>query len=224
MIALARRTHLSSTAPIYLIENVPYPAELRGGISAVTLTPSGALVVATRFGEIWIRRDGTTPGEPAAWRLFTRGIDEPMGLLAESERNIYVAHRPELLRVSDTDGDGRADNFDALGAKWGLSQNYHEFFFGLCRDRAGNFYGSPSLDSTVSSGAEHKAAYPKLPVRGQRNFDAVLEPSATAPKPVARLVVRITREGVRPWASGFRQTNGMALSPDGDLFVTDNPG
>jgi len=34
---------------------------------------------------------------------------------------IYVAHRPELLKATDTDGDGRADTFDALGGQWGIS-------------------------------------------------------------------------------------------------------
>ena len=58
----------------YKIENVPYPPDIRGGISAVTFTPSGALVIATRFGEVWIRSSNQN------WRLFTRGLDEPMGL------------------------------------------------------------------------------------------------------------------------------------------------
>ena len=48
----------------YTVEDVPYPAEIRGGLSAVTFTPSGALVIATRLGEVWIRDERPTPG----WR------------------------------------------------------------------------------------------------------------------------------------------------------------
>ena len=106
----------------YKIENIAYPAELRGGIASVAFTPGGTLVIATRYGEIWMRR---TDG---AWRLFARGLDEPMGLIADSERVVYVAHRPELLRATDTDGDGRADTFDAIVGKWGQTIKYHEFF------------------------------------------------------------------------------------------------
>jgi cytochrome c5 len=210
----------------YLIENVPYPAELRGGISAVAFTPAGALVVATRHGEIWIRTDATAPDATPTWRRFARGLDEPMALIADSERRLYVAHRPELLRVTDTDGDGTADTFDALGARWGLSHNYHEFFFGLVRDHAGNFYGAPSLDSTVTRDAAHLAAYPTLPVRGPRNLDHVIEPAGhRSETPWRGWVVRIGPDGsFTPFASGFRQTNGMGLSPDGELFVTDNQG
>ena len=207
----------------YLIENVACPTD-NGGVSAVTFTPTGQLVIATRHGEIWIR--GGAQGGDSAWRRFARGLDEPMGLIADSERVVYVAHRPEILRVTDSDGDGRADNFDAIGGQWGLTLNYHEFFFGLVRDRAGNFYGSPSLDSTVTANAAHKAAYPNLPVRGPRNYDSVLEASGHRSEvPWRGWVVRITPEGkLEPFANGFRQTNGMALSPAGDLFVTDNQG
>jgi mono/diheme cytochrome c family protein len=214
----------------YRIENVPYPAEIRGGISAVTFTPSGTLVISTRSGEIWMRTANSTTGargsDTGAWRLFTRGLDEPMGLIADSESVVYVAHRPELLRATDTNGDGRADTFDSLGGKWGLSQNYHEFFFGLARDRAGNFYGSPSLDSTVTVNAEHKAVYPKLPVRGTRDFAHVLETAGHRSETEWRgWVVRVTKDGkLEPLASGFRQPNGIALSPEDELFVSDNQG
>lgn len=223
-------TLCAATAPVahagYKIENVAYPAEMRGGILAVTFTPGGSLVVATRFGEVWVRSSEKEAKGPNAWRLFARGLDEPTGLVAESERVLYVSHRPEVLRLTDSDGDGRADTFDALGGKWGQSLNYHEFFFGLKRDRAGNFYGAPSLDSTITSGPEHKAAYPNLPVRGPRNFDSVLEPSGhRSETPWRGWIVRITPDGkFEPFASGFRQANGFALSPDGELFVTDNQG
>ena len=204
----------------YRIEDVPYPAELRGGISAVTFTPSGALVISTRLGEVWIR--SREAGGAESWRRFMRGLDEPMGLVAESEREIFVAHRPEVLRARDTDGDGRAETFDALGGKWGLSPNYHEFFFGLARDRAGNFYGAPSLDSLAEKGYKPEAA----PARGKRDYTHVLEPAGhRSETPWRGWVVRIGPEGkFEPVASGFRQPNGMGLSPTGDLFVTDNQG
>lgn len=202
----------------YRIENVSYPAEIRGGISAVAFTPTGTLVLATRLGEIWMRSGGGA-GE---WRRFARGLDEPMGLVAESDRVVYVAHRPEVLRATDADGDGRAETFDALGGKWGLSPNYHEFFFGLVRDRAGNFFGAPSLDSL----ADRKWDPKQWPVRGPRDYTHVLEPAGhRSETPWRGWIVRIGADGkFEPFASGFRQANGVGLSPDGDLFVTDNQG
>jgi mono/diheme cytochrome c family protein len=201
----------------YRIEDVPYPKEVRGGIAAVTFTPSGTLVIATRYGEIWMRR----PGANGPWHRFTQGLDEPMGIVAESEHVVYVAHRPELLRATDTDRDGRADTFDALGAKWGQTINYHEFFFGLRRDKAGNFYGTISLQSQGE-----KAAPTNLPSRGPHDLTDILEKSGQRSETTWRgWAVRITADGkFEPLANGFRQPNGVALSPDDEMFVTDNQG
>ncbi|MDO8542731.1 MAG: c-type cytochrome [Opitutaceae bacterium] len=198
----------------YRIESVPVPPELHGGISAVTFTPSGSLVLTTRAGEVWIRAvDGKT------WRRFASGLHEPMGVIADSEREIHVAHRPELLRLRDTDGDGRADTFDALGGGWGLTNNYHELFFGLARDRAGNFYGAASLDSAAEK-------TPMTHTRGELNAQPAAEKAGHGSDvPWRGWAVQITPDGKTvPFASGFRQPNGIGLSPEGELFVTDNQG
>ena len=204
----------TSLAPAaYRIENVPLPEGL-GGIAAVGFTPASTLVVTTRYGEIWMRSaDGGT------WKRFATGLNEPLGLVVESERVMYVSHRPELLRVADTDGDGKADTFTVLGGEWGLSQNYHEFFFGLRRDRAGNFYGAISLDSSGE-----KNTLPQT--RGQRDTVPVLGPSFhTSDLPWRGWAVKITPEGkTEHFASGLRQPNGIGMSPTGDLFATDNQG
>ncbi|MFM8620180.1 MAG: c-type cytochrome, partial [Opitutaceae bacterium] len=206
----------------YVIENVPLPAELRGGVVAVAFTPGGSAVVATRLGEVWLR----PAAEGAAWRRFAGGLDEPMGLIAESESVILAAHRPEVLRMTDRDGDGRADTFEAIGGRWGQSINYHEFLFGPARDAAGNLFVAPSLDSTTSSDAAQKAAYPGLPARGPRDFSFHGEVTGhNSETPWRGWIVRLGADGsFEPWASGFRQANGLAFSPGGELFATDNQG
>ena len=204
----------------YRIENVSYPAEIRGGLSAVAFTPGGTLVIANRFGEIWMRAaDG-------AWRRFARGLDEPLGIVAESDRAIVIAHRPEILRAADTDGDGAADTFDALGGKWGLTQNYHQFTFGLKRDRGGNFYGGVSLDSTGGKPNVIGAPMVITPTRGPRNAKTVIVAGYHRSEvPFRGWAFRVTSDGAfEPLAAGFRQPNGVGLSPDDELFLTDNQG
>jgi mono/diheme cytochrome c family protein len=204
----------------YRIENVTLPAELRGGIVGVAFTPSSTLVVTTRYGEIWMR-----PTDDQ-WRRFARGLNEPLGLIAESDRVIYVAHRPELLRVSDADGNGEAETFDALGGQWGLSHNYHAFFFGLERDREGNFYGAVSLESSSVDPKAPKTNAPPVVRRGERHTSVILE--ATGHRSEINWggwAVRITPDGkLEPWASGFRQANGIGMSPEGELFFAENQG
>jgi mono/diheme cytochrome c family protein len=198
----------------YHVETIVLPPEVRGGISGVAFTPKGTLVLATRYGEIWMRESDAAP-----WRKFAGGLDEPLGLLAESEAVVYVAHKPELLKLADTDGDGRAETFDVLGYDWGQSNNYHEFFYGLRRDAAGNFYGAISLDS---SGAKEPAGR----TRGVRNITPAVEASYHGSEmPWRGWAVKITPAGETiHFASGLRQPNGVGLSPAGELFMTDNQG
>lgn len=207
---------LDAALAAYRIETVPLPSSLRGGISAVAFTPQGTLVLATRYGEIWMQAPATK-----AWRRFARGLNEPLGLHAESESVVYAAHRPEILRAADTDGDGRADDFQALGGNWGLTHNYHEFFFGLRRDRRGNFYGALSLESTGD-----KARIDPAQTRGPLDTNPVLTPSFHRSETRYRgWAVQIAPDGeLVPLASGLRQPNGVGLSPDDELFVTDNQG
>jgi len=199
----------------YRLETLARPAEMRGGIVGLGFSPTGTLVVTTRYGEVWMR-------SPAgAWRLFARGLNEPLGLVAESDQVVWVAHRPELLRCADTDGDGRAETFDALGGEWGVSNNYHEFFFGLRRDAAGNFYGVVGLTSLGD-----KLTLSQAEVRGQLNTTPILETAGhIADLPYRGWAVKIAPDGkLTPLATGFRQANGVGLSPSGELFVNDNQG
>ncbi len=200
----------------YRIESVPRPAEMRGGLAGVAFTPRGSLVVTTRLGEVWIREAGTE-----AWRCFARGLNEPLGVVAESETVVYVAHKPELLRVEDADGDGVAETFRVINDQWGVTQNYHELFFGLRRNAAGDFFGALSLTSLADR-------LPVLPghVRGGLDERNPLPPTNhRSMAPYRGWAVKIDREGnFVPLASGLRQPNGVGLSPEGEFFVTDNQG
>lgn len=200
----------------YRIESVPRPAEMHGGLAGVAFTPRGSLVVTTRLGEVWIREVGTE-----AWRCFARGLNEPLGVVAESETVVYVAHKPELLRVEDADGDGVAETFRVINDQWGVTQNYHELFFGLRRNAAGEFFGALSLTSLADR-------LPILPdqVRGGLDERNPLTPSNhRSMTPYRGWAVKIDREGnFVPLASGLRQPNGVGLSPEGEFFVTDNQG
>lgn len=214
LVSLAVVAALPVVRATYRIENIDRPGEMRGGITAVTFSPSGTLVVATRYGEIWMRN---AAGE---WHRFARGLDEPMGVIADSDRVIYVAHRPELLRISDKDGDGIGETYDVIASGWGQSHNYHEFFYGLKRDKAGNFYGALGLDSGDETAA------PRQDLRGEYNPVSVLEPTGHRSNMAYRgWAIKITPDGKwTPFADGFRQPNGIGMSPDGDLFYDDNQG
>ncbi len=80
---------------------------------AIEVMPDGRIAVGTRRGEIWMI-DNAYAGDPkdAKWTRFAHGLHEVLGL-AQKDGWLYVTHRPEVTRIKDTDGDGKADLFES---------------------------------------------------------------------------------------------------------------
>ena len=199
----------------YRLETVTLPAAMSPEISAVTFSPQGDLYVANRAGEIWkADRFGRN------WTRFASGLHEPLGLIVDSPRLAYVVHRPELARLEDTNGDGVIDTFTTITDAWGITGNYHEFAYGLRRDKEGNFVGSLGSDS----GGEEEFKYVGLtrgpvvknPVRSELQWSLV---------PYRGWSFKVTPAGeFIPWSYGFRQPSGIGVNPEGDIFSSDNQG
>src|SRR5262249_46525109 len=131
------------------------------------------------------------------FKKFATGLHEALGLHVAG-KEVYVVQRPELTRLVDTDGDDEVDRYETICDKWGCSGDYHEFAFGLPRDRQGTFY------VTVNVGFGGGDAR-KSPWRGW--------------------CVKVTPKGeLVPVACGLRSPNGLNFSPEGDLFYCDNQG
>jgi hypothetical protein len=183
----------------YRIVTLPVPPECVLEAGGLAFRPDGKLLVCTRRGEVWLVHEPTA--EDVAEVRFTRfaaGLHESLGLVVEDNNSLILAQRPELTRLIDKDGDGRADEYQTICDKWGISGDYHEYAFGPARDKDGNLF--VTLNVGFSGGHQSKA-----PWRGW--------------------CVKITPDGkLEPWAAGFRSPNGINFSPDGDLFYTDNQG
>ncbi|MFM8618427.1 MAG: c-type cytochrome [Opitutaceae bacterium] len=205
----------------YRVETVPLPRQMVGELSGVAFTPTGTLVVTTRRGEVWTRT-----AEGYRWRRFAAGLYEPFGVVAPADDEILVIQRPEITRLRDRDGDGVADEFATVADDWGITGSYHEFSYGLARDRAGNLYASSGLCS-FGRGVE-------LPwVRGPLQTAQYLPwPGPGAVPDGHRSVAlyqgwafRVSPEGrFETFASGFRQPLGVGVSPDDELFISDCAG
>ena len=206
----------------WVVEDVQTPAGVAPEVGGLTFTPEGDLAVALRRGQIYIRES-----ETQRWHLFAEGLKDPMGILSEKPGEFIVAQVPELTRIVDTDGDGKADLFETLADDWGLSGNYHEFIHGPLRDPHGNLF--------FSLGCASGNAFPRLPVRGPMTTRGRISDEAIpgtvqrtghySPVPYRGWVIQITPDGTfTPYASGFRQPNGLVMNDQGDLFATDNQG
>lgn len=200
----------------YRVETVTLPPAAESiELFAVAFSPEGDLYVANRLGEIW-----TANRNAENWRRFAYGLHEPLGMLVDSSRVAYVMQRPELTKVEDTDGDGIADTYTMVADNWGITGNYHEFPYGLRRDKEGNFVGALGL----SSGGEKEYANAKL-VRGDLAKGPVRHEQQWSVVPYRGWSFKVTPNGkFIPWAFGFRQPAGIGMSPDGEFFSIDTQG
>ena len=177
----------------YDVAAVPLPPGEVLEVSALEFMPDGRLAVGTRRGEIWM---ATNPGNAApTWKLFAQGLHEPLGLAA-SNGYLYATQRPEVTRMKDLDGDGRADVFDTVSSRWGINGDYHEFAFGTHAAKDGSIWTVLCL---TGSGAA------KSLFRGW--------------------ALRVHPDGrTEPIACGIRSPGGIGFAPDGECFYTDNQG
>jgi glucose/arabinose dehydrogenase len=210
-------TLLSFSAPsdtitdYYDVETIATPPGLVAETGGLTFLPDGRLAACFHRGEIMLYNPKTK-----TWKLFAEGLHDPLGIIAVSNRELLVMQRPELTRITDTNGDGVADRYETVTDHFGMSGNYHEFAFGPVRDAKGNIYISLN---TASNGAgirdEVRGKYDPLGRQG-RMYACV---------PYRGWVMQITADGtVKPFASGFRSPNGIGFDAKGRLFVTDNQG
>jgi hypothetical protein len=222
-------------ARYYKIETVAVPSGIALEVGGMAFQGDGALMICTRRGEIWrylnaalqaecakpglnraamLRSGaGVPPASPAVvstaaatgtaaplsfgdrWELFASGLHEPLGLLTGKPGEVFIVQRSELTRIADTDGDGKADLFETLDQNCGVSASQHAYIFGPVRDREGNLWGAISGIGVSGPGKYFGWSF-KVTPKGE----------------------------FIPVSSGLRSPNGLCMTPDGDLFITDNQG
>ncbi len=158
--------------------------------------PDGKLAVGTRRGEIWLL-DNAYDADPskAKFTRFAHGMHEILGL-AQKDGWLYVTHRPDISRIKDTTGKGKADLFETVTDGWEINGDYHEYAFGSRFDKNGEMWITLCLTGSFNSSSKFRGWAMKL-------------------TPEGKLV---------PVASGVRSPGGVGFNAEGDVFYTDNQG
>ncbi|MBI5434845.1 MAG: hypothetical protein HZA52_18580 [Planctomycetes bacterium] len=184
-----------SEAFYYRVESFVPPPGVVLEVSGITTLPDGRPMVCTRRGQVFVVDDAY--GAEPVFKLFVEGLQEPMGLLPK-DGWIYVTQRAELSRMRDVDGDDRMDELETICDAWNISGNYHEYNFGPVLADDGNFW-----ITTNRPFGDEPFGHQKW-----RGF-----------------ALRISPDGVmKPMCAGLRSPAGIAKSPWGQLFYTDNQG
>ena len=133
-----------------------------------------------------------TPNLP--FDKYAEGLDEIFGL-AYRDGSFIVNQQAEVTRITDVDGDGRADRFDTISDVWGF-RNYHEFAFASKPDPEGNIWVALCLSESYNS---------KVPFRGW--------------------CLKITPDGKTiPVCSGIRSPCGIGPNEHGVMFYAESQG
>jgi mono/diheme cytochrome c family protein len=178
----------------------PRPRTLSGedrvmpGAIAVNPRDSRVFVASLKTGELFVLHDPADDGRSARFKNYAHGLfQDALAMLAEPDA-LYVLHRRNLTRITESRHDGQADGFDRVAALAHGTADTYDYAYGLVRDRSGAF---------ILSYAPY--AHRKLPGSG------------------AALRLRPGRmpEAV---AFGFRNPLGWCSGPQGEIFFTDNQG
>ncbi len=110
----------------FRISRVSTPEGTLLEVGGLVTLPNGNLAVSTRRGDIYILENPTS-AQPYL-KKFASGLHEILGLVYK-DGSFYCAQRGELTKLTDTNGDGKADNIETVYA-WPLSGHYHEYSFG----------------------------------------------------------------------------------------------
>ncbi len=178
----------------YKIVNIPIPKDLFLETGSFEILPDGRLVVGTRRGQILLISGVFDKRPQPKVQEFASGLDEVFGV---GYRNgaFYVTQQTEVTKITDLDGDNRADRFETLSDAWGFL-NYHEFAWGSRPDKNGDVW--------VVLGLSNSYHY-RAPFRGW--------------------AFRVTPDGKSiPIASGIRSAGGVGPNEHGVMFYTESQG
>ncbi len=171
-------------------------------VGGIDFMADGRMVVTTwdPEGSVYIVSDYEQGPEKASVKRIARGLAEPLGVKVV-DGDIYVMQKQELTRLEDVNGDEIIDVYHTVSADWSVTDNFHEFAFGL-EYQDGYFYGA--LATAILAGGA--SADPQAPDRGKA------------------LKIRKSDGQVEFIAHGLRTPNGIGYGVDGKLFIADNQG
>ncbi len=183
----------------YVVDTIPLPDENPWKCwlrpTGLDFLPDGRLALCTLGGDVWIASGIDDSLAKVTWRRFAGGLREPMGLRVVDGK-ILVGCRDQITRLHDLNGDGEADFYECVNMGRTLVANFHAFAYDLQTDPAGNFY----------YGTGGNQLGPDQPWHGK--------------------LWRVSPDGKKlvAYAKGLRAPNGLTISPEGAIYVSDNQG
>lgn len=179
------------------------PETFQPKVAGMDFLSDGRLVISTWSpeGGVYVL-EGVQGDDAGAVKVkqIASGLAEPLGLKVVDDR-IFVLQKQELTELIDRNGDEIVDEYRLVSNDWTVTDNFHEFAFGLLyEDNA--FYAA--LASAILPGGA-----PAQPQASDRGKLVRIDPKTGKAHTVAR---------------GLRTPNGLGYGVDGEMFIADNQG
>lgn len=168
--------------------------------TAITWLADGTMAFTSLKGHVYLARDTDGDGLEDQVKLFEEGLAAPFGITTTGDE-IIVAHKPEVIGLTDTDGDGRADKRRVIASGWGYTDNYHDWASGCVQDSRGQLYVALGSDYAQKSRPKDQARWRGTVLR--------IDPKKSTVVPIAH---------------ALRYPIGLAINRDDQVFATDNQG
>ncbi|MDB4578495.1 DUF1080 domain-containing protein [Akkermansiaceae bacterium] len=199
---------IDSSDSAWHVDTIPLPPAMKDSpyLSKVRMSDfdffsdGDRALLSTWDGYIWLV-SGLKEFKTLTWKRWATGFFEPLGLRIVDDVP-HIAGRDAIWQARDLNDDGEADEFKIFNSDVLITNNFHEFQFGLETDAKGNFYFA-------------KAA-PVLP--GGRGFDKIL--------PHNGAFMRVSADGstLETLATGLRAPGGIGVGPNGEITTGENEG
>ena len=197
--------------PGFAAEQLPLPSSEMP--ISLAWGPRGELYTGSLKGRVLRAVDSDADGLEDRYELISDELPAPYGLWA-SAQGIDALAKFGLVRLTPPQHESTADNaaagvpYDAtvIADGWGCTEDYHDWAVGLERDAAGNYYMALPCQQDQRSPA----------AAALRGTALKLIPSQSTADP--------RRYRIETLAAGLRFPMGLALSPQGELFASDNQG
>ncbi|MEO8269970.1 MAG: hypothetical protein ABI557_09625, partial [Aureliella sp.] len=165
----------------------------------------GECFVGSLKGRVLKLVDGDQDGLADQYELISDELPTPYGLWAGAE-GVDALAKFGLIRLTPPRSAGLPYDAAMVADGWGSTADYHDWAVGLERDAAGNYYMA-------------------LPCQQDDRSEAAAYLRGTALKLIPLHATQDSRRyRLETIAAGLRFPMGLALSPEGELFASDNQG
>ncbi|MDP1587470.1 MAG: LamG-like jellyroll fold domain-containing protein, partial [Prosthecobacter sp.] len=176
-------------------------------ITAHDFFSDGTAAIATMTGEVWLVKGINEKLEKLRWKRFATGLHQPLGMKIVKDK-LYVLGRDQITCLHDLNGDDEADFYECVTNAMTTSPGGHDFIVGLEVDAEGRFYFASGNQGVCRTGI--------LPVTGA----AGILPASAKPGRMPGSPESGRMPDLQVLATGFRNPNGLGLSPEGRFITT----